>query len=520
MSTTPLQSISILAPGNRGLNSENAGFLEDPAWALRLDNAVIDAAGRVSARKGWTEFSTSGVTITGDVEAIGEYVIDADNSKLFFSTSTQDIEMNISTGALIDRSGGFSNGSPCRYLNYNGKMIRIKDGTEPEVIDDTAAAPDNFAQVATGADVPEGGIGMAGFGRLWVVDATDSPGDSLLRFSALLDETDWSTSNNAGALDTREAWPDGNDVITAVSQVQGQLVIFGRRSVLIYSNPEDPSSTDFQLTDVIENAGCIDQNSVQQVGNDLIYLSNDGVRSLRRGLQFSTLPYQSLTDNVRSDIVDDIANLSTGTIQSFYSQKESLYGLKINSRYWAFDVRPLQSGDMKPSRWTRINWKSAAYASDDTLYLGQTAKLATYSGYTDDGSTYSFRYRSVWLAPAENRLFLPKRAKLTVVTQAAYNIVLRWAVDYVTQFTSQQVQLQGTTVSEWVPETTPTSARGPQDEWGTAEWSGGGVYVKQANYDLTNEGERWALEVAVNINGSEFAIQKIDLFGKVGRLAA
>lgn len=515
----PLQAATYLAPGNRGLNTEDAAFVEDPSWSLRLDNGVIDSAGRVAARKGWVGEKTGGASITGDVVAVHEY-IDTDTSAIaitnreIYAADDKFFESFDTPAAVTGGTMGTSQ-NDWQFLNFNGKCVALQQG----LILKQKTGANSFADVVAGSGtLPAGNAGAAAFGRLWITDEQNT----VVQFSGLLDETDWGGAG-AGSIDTLELWPDGIDSVTAVAELQNQLVIFGNRSILIFTGLDDPAGNVFGLVDIIQGHGCIARDSVQRIGNDLLYLADDGVRSLRRGIQFSNLPLTSMSDAVRGDLVEAIASLGSGTVKSFYSEIEGLYGLKIGASYFAFSTKQLDNGDLRASKWFGNNWTSATTTSDGSLYFGQTGEVGLYSGYTDDGSAYTFRWRSVWLAPSSTRLFFGKRAKLTLATQADYNVSLLWATDYIEDFTAEQRALPITSVSEWVPADVATVAA---NEWTTAatdgegEWSGGSTYVKTLLFDLSNEGERWALEVSVPINGTSFAVQKIDLFGKVGRIAA
>ena len=48
----PLQSINLVAPGFKGINTEDSPIAQDPAFAEIAENAVIDKSGRIAARKG------------------------------------------------------------------------------------------------------------------------------------------------------------------------------------------------------------------------------------------------------------------------------------------------------------------------------------------------------------------------------------------------------------------------------------------------------------------------------------
>lgn len=54
-----LQSVSIVAPGFAGLNTQDSSVALPKEFALRAENAVIDQYGRIAARKGWDNVNTT-----------------------------------------------------------------------------------------------------------------------------------------------------------------------------------------------------------------------------------------------------------------------------------------------------------------------------------------------------------------------------------------------------------------------------------------------------------------------------
>ena len=70
----PLAPISIVSPGRFGLNKQNDAALLGPEWATEAYNAVFDASGRLSSRKGWLPNTTSPMSGTPVVDVIHEYI--------------------------------------------------------------------------------------------------------------------------------------------------------------------------------------------------------------------------------------------------------------------------------------------------------------------------------------------------------------------------------------------------------------------------------------------------------------
>jgi hypothetical protein len=470
---------------------------------------VIDNAGRAAARKGWEDLTTSG-SHAAATESIFEYiesatarqVISAGGGKIYSGTTT----LTDVTGALTPSNDDWL------FLNYNGKCVGVQGG-ETAIVKTGAG---NFAAIAAATGtVPSGNAGLSAFGRLWIT----SSDEITIQYCDSLKETEWDNAGS-GAIDTSNVWPDGLDKVMALAEFQNRLIVFGRRSILIYTGADDPKNS-LVLEDIIVSGGTVSRDSVVHTGNDLLYLARDGLASLQRGIQFSTLPLQALSDTVRADITTDIAQAST-SIKCCYSRDEGALLCKIGQTYYYFDVRrPLETGDLIASKWTDIGYQSLHYSEvDGTLYLGQTGVVAKYAGYTDDGASYRLRLRTPWLEPAQGGVtFIPKSALLTVITRGGYNVSLGRAFDFDEAFRFEQKGLSASeTASEWnVAKWSGDEAQQPTP---VAEWSGAGNRVKQLRFDLGGEGERMALELTLLVDGFAFSLQQIILLGLLGRIAA
>jgi hypothetical protein len=87
---------SIVAPGFKGVNTQDSSVTLESGYATIAENCVIDKFGRIGARKGWSpvnatsaDLSTASVkTIVEIVKEDGNVVLSAGNSKLFSGTST------------------------------------------------------------------------------------------------------------------------------------------------------------------------------------------------------------------------------------------------------------------------------------------------------------------------------------------------------------------------------------------------------------------------------------------------
>ena len=61
-----LNSINLVAPAFKGINTEDSPLAQDPSFAEIADNAVIDKRGRIAARKGHSVITTNKTVLGTD----------------------------------------------------------------------------------------------------------------------------------------------------------------------------------------------------------------------------------------------------------------------------------------------------------------------------------------------------------------------------------------------------------------------------------------------------------------------
>ena len=113
--------------------------------------------------------------------------------------------------------------------------------------------------------------------------------------------------------------------------------MFGEHSIIIYGGADSPSSMSIQ--DTISGVGCIDRKTVQNIGTDLLFLSDDGLRSLGRVIQEKSLPITDASRNVKQDLTGKLA-LKTSPATSVYSPENYFLfaGLPDSNLIYCFDL--------------------------------------------------------------------------------------------------------------------------------------------------------------------------------------
>ena len=327
-------------------------------------------------------------------------------------------------------------------------------------------------------------------------------------FSDTLGGNKW-TGGASGSLDVKSVWTNGMDSISALASFNGYLVIFGKKSILVYSGATNPAA--MTLVEHIKGVGCIARDSVQDIGTDILFLSDTGVRSLARTIQEKSMPLRDVSKNVMDDILYQItAQTDLEDIVSVYHEQERFYLLNFpqSGTTFCFDVsKVLQDGSSPVTKWDSINPKSFLSSADKTLYLGQTGVIAKYDTYKDNTSSYDMSYLTDWISFGEPHLQkILKRINFTVVGSSATTFTVKFAYDYSTShFTQQQTVTGGTTYEYNV------------GEYNVAEFTSG-IVIDEVTSTGKSTGKMIQTGIFSVVDGAELAIQKFDIYAKRGRM--
>ena len=508
-----LQNITVAAPGFFGLNTMDSPIGLNPSFAAIADNCVIDQYGRVGARKGWAAVSSNGSSVLGSsrgIETVYEfidnsgdkYVISAGNNKLFTGTTT-----------LTDATptGYTPTANNWKAVTLNDHVYLFQRDHEYVLGTDHGGSfvlEEHSAHGHATGTPPEANEVLAAYGRLWAADITGNK--HTVYWSDTLNGHHW-TGGTTGSLDVTTVWPTGFDEITALAAHNGFLIIFGKKSILVYSGASSPAT--MTLTDTIEGVGCKARDSVQHTGTDIVFLSDSGVRSFGRTVQEKSMPMRDISKNVRNDINKAVLS-QTNPIKSIYSEDEAFYLLSFSesSLVYCFDMRgPLdESGAHRVTTWTAIDPLSFAVLEDGSIYIGKDSGVVKYTGYVDGTASYQLSYFSNPLdfGRAANLKFL-KKFNLTLISSPSTPVTLNWGYDYTESYTKQAFTFAGTTANI--------------AEYGTSEYNTiaeytSGTAIQTPKVNSSGSGEVVAIGLEAQINNAEFSIQKIDIHALLGRL--
>jgi hypothetical protein len=507
-----LLHIPLVVPGFKGLNKQQAGSTLGPEWATVLLNAAIDDSGRVAARKGWGAVTTSALG-SAIVQAI-EYIKSDATTALIVSTATT-LHSSVNDGASfsdITGTASFTDGN-WQFHNFNNQIIGVQAGKAPIRYTGTGS----FAHL-TDVNAPKGGVSLSAFGRMWISGADGHT----LYYSALLDATDW-TSSDSGTLDLWNVWP-GNDQITALASFNGTLIVFGKNSIVFYTDGAgsalgfDPIQA--YVSDVVRGTGCIARDSIQEVDGDLWFLSENGLQSLGRLVTQKSNPLDNLSKPVQDFLSAYVSAADLTLLRSAYSPRDRVFLLSLPSVgttesgvAFGFDTRGrLEDGSARCiGTWTLVPTAMIVRRNGKFLMArkGSVGKLGQYITGLDDASSYSFEYNSGWIDLTQQGLLLmPKRYEGVFFSDSTIDVNFKWAFDFSSSFLSKTKAFTGTASGgEW-----------GADEWGEAEF-GGGVLLREGQVPARGTGQYIQLGISAIISNTTLAVQKLTLFAKVGRLS-
>jgi len=505
-----LQNITVAAPGFFGLNTEDSPIGGNPSFASIADNCVIDKLGRIGAREGWEEVSTNGSSVLGTsrgIETVYEY-IDSSGDKYILSAGNNKIFTGTTTLTDATPTGYTPTANNWKVVTLNDHVYLFQRDHEYVLGTDHEGSfvlEEHSAHTHATGNPPEANEVLAAYGRLWAADVTGNK--HTVYWSDLLNGHHW-TGGTSGSLDVTTVWPTGFDEITALAAHNGFLIIFGKKSILVYSGATSPAS--MTLVDTVEGVGCIARDSVQHTGKDILFLSNSGVRSFERVIQEKSLPMRDISKNVRTDLMSLVV-LQSNPIKSMYSSDNAFYVLTLpdSNTAYCFDMRtPLEDGSQRATTWSSLYPLSFTVLEDGTVYIGKDSGIVKYSGYLDGTEKYEMRYFSNPLdfGNTSNLKFL-KKFNLTIIGGQNTPTTLNWGYDYAQNYTKQAF-IFGT---------------GTLAEYGIAEYNTTGEYtssilINTPKVNTSGSGEVVTIGLEAEINEAQFSIQKIDIHALLGRL--
>lgn len=498
--------LTVAAPGFFGLNTQNAGSVLPPGWATKALNCIYDDVGRLAARNGYKHNHATVVSGSPTVRAVHEYIDAAGLTLKIFAADNKIWKEVSGTVTEITNSITTPTGDNWQFANFNGTCVGYQENHAPITMASTVAT--GFTNA--GGTQHNGSMVLSAYGRLWTVSG------NTLYYSDLL-INDYSGAGS-GSFDLAQYWPDGMDEAVALADFNGGLIVFGKHSILVYENADEVAN--MVLYEGLSGIGCPYRDTVKVVGDDLVFLSDSGLRSFKRAFTEKRMPMTDISQHVRDELLSDLVAETEVQVKGVYNETEGFYALALptTGTTYYFDHRFTN----EDGTWRALTWDLAPtawhYTQDNVLLLAATAGyLSTYTGFNDavasdgtGGATYTYDFEGVWNDFGEEvgtLIKIPKNVSILAAGTPGGTVNFKWAFDYVDTFSNVTLGFSGDSPPTW---------------GGNFTWGGAYTYVSGAEFErvrapIGSAGQVIKIGITTTIDTFTFALQRIDVLAKIGR---
>ena len=194
-------------------------------------------------------------------------------------------------------------------FNYTAKKTILTDGVNPAATyDGTTYTPITHANAPTD---PKYAVDYANHMFL----AGDPVHPTKLFFSAPLAETDFATGNGAGVINV------GFDIV-AIKPFRDVLYIFGTNNI---KSLKGNNTSDFVLTGVTHDLGCLATDSIIEIGGDLLFLSQDGMRPISGTSRIGDVELETVSKDIQSLFNDIVLSIDLNGLSSVVIRQKSQF---------------------------------------------------------------------------------------------------------------------------------------------------------------------------------------------------
>ena len=412
------------------------------------------------------------------------------------------------TGITSTTFTGCTRGSSGTTATYHDNNDEVTTATKPESVTDFDPS-----------------CGMGFYGKLWAGGVSEAP--DVIFYSVLLDGDDWN-GIGSGYIDLKSVW--GTDEIVGIAPFFGKLVIFGKNNIVVYDNPY--SGGTLSLNEVIKGVGLVSRDTIQAIGDDLVFLSETGLRSLARTTEKDKLPMLDLSQNIKDTLIRNIGT-SDKVIKSVYLESEGIYILTFTNKNitYVFDFKhatPQQTPRI--TTWTFDNDREPASMINTELYSGllvgqKDGGIAGYEGYFDTdlawvSSAASYTnaaitadVSSVWIPMGESvAASILKKMILVLEGGSGAVLGLRWYKDF-------SINSSSTTQISLAPVTTGTIALygASTSLWGDVKYTP--IFgLQEYSTPLTGSAKHLKLNMSIVSNGFDTSIQDLSIMSLQGKI--
>lgn len=272
--------ISNMSPLQQGTNAVGSATI--------LQNFEPNKEGGYSKIKGYEKFTETAIPGSGNV--LGLKVVSSTKVIAARKNASNLTQYYYTTGDAWTSIGTASSlGGKIRVAEYNfnnNRTFVFVDGVNYPVTIDESDTFTEFNETDQTSDL-EGAEHVILFGTLLCFSK-----DNLLFVGAPRDPTNWEATVFGASVHNLR------DQITGLAVFRDQLIIFTKNTV---QRMTGTSYADLDLKTITNNIGCVDGDTIQEVGGDIMYLSDDGVRLLSATDRIGDFALDLPSDSIAQD---------------------------------------------------------------------------------------------------------------------------------------------------------------------------------------------------------------------------
>jgi len=276
------------------------------------------------------------------------------------------------------------------------------------------------------------------------------------------------------------------------------------------------------LQDGISNVGLVERDAICNIGTDVMFCDDTGVRSFGRTIQEKSNPIGEASMNVKRVITDMIISEANSEayvrgIRMSYIPSSSLFVCLFasNKTAYAFSTeRPSSTGGLKVTRWTDCYWNAACFVEDGevgtTLLGGDLDKgILKYEGF-NGYEKFKMDFESMALSTGSViQNTIPKSIVYLLGADAIpADAKAKWGFGSYCDYT-RDFRITPTGTNEW-----------GIVKFGVDEYVGGRPGVITTKINTLGAGEHLRVGLEITIDRCPYALQEIAINTAVGRLVA
>lgn len=216
-------------------------------------------------------------------------------------------------------------------FNFGTPKVLLTDGINPAATYDGTT----YTQI-THASAPTDPRLSVSF-QNHIMLAGDPAEDTNIYFSAPYAETDFSAANGAGVINI--GFP-----VVAMKPFRDALYIFGTNNIRKLTGTD---SSNFTIEVVTDDLGCMATDSVMEIGGDLVFLSQDGLRPVTGTDRIGDVNLETVSKNIQSIMTGVVLALDLDGLNSVVIRSKSQFRLlfgSADSQGVIGALRPTQNG--------------------------------------------------------------------------------------------------------------------------------------------------------------------------------